>query len=70
MNFADVKIAVAVKKFGWNNEQKAKLFLGQNLWKIVVFEGGWVRLCATQTSESRLEKSMKRWRLISNSIAA
>lgn len=39
------RITGSVTKFGWNNSQKAREFIGETGWAIVERQGGWMHLC-------------------------
>lgn len=39
------RIAGAVVKFGWCNEDKARAFIGETGWRIIDTRGGWMHLC-------------------------
>jgi len=61
------KIPEAISKFGWNNPEKAKAFLGEVGWLIVQREGGWANLCQT-VDENNLPILKAQWRQLAKSL--
>lgn len=55
------KIVESMSRFGWNNSQMAKEFMGEIAWDIVVREGGWANLCE-RTKSSDLPTLKAQWR--------
>jgi hypothetical protein len=45
------KIVEAMGKFGWTNPDKARAFMGELAWEVVVREGGWSNLCERTTND-------------------
>jgi hypothetical protein len=43
----------AIARFGWNNPEKAKAYIGELGWKTVEMAGGWVGMCETSDMENK-----------------
>jgi len=46
------RIVEAITKFGWNNGEQAKEFLGDLCWRVVQSHGGWMTLCENHTAHN------------------
>lgn len=44
-------IAAAMSRYGWNNSERARAFIGPVGWRVVEYEGGWENLCASVQNE-------------------
>lgn len=44
------RIVQAISKYGHTNEDRAKAFIGELGWAVVVREGGWPRMCAIENT--------------------
>jgi len=49
---AAAKIVTAVSTYGWNNATRAREFMGELAWSVVVQQGGWVNICETLTHDN------------------
>lgn len=54
------RIEGAIYKFGYSSADKAKEFIGELGWKVVLQCGGWVTICEVETDQ--LPSSRKQWR--------
>jgi hypothetical protein len=43
----------AIARFGWNNPDKARAYIGELGWKTVEMAGGWVGMCETSDIENK-----------------
>ncbi len=50
---AAARIVAAISKFGWNNPEYAKSFIGPVGWEAVQLQGGWKTLCESVTYENK-----------------
>lgn len=58
---ASNRIVEAMAKFGWNNPDRAREFVGELGWRVVEREGGWRALCE-RTENDDLPALKAQWR--------
>lgn len=58
---ASNRIVQAMSRFGWNNPEGARNFIGELGWRVVEREGGWQSLCQRTTNEE-LPTLKAQWR--------
>lgn len=46
------RILSAVARFGWNNPERARVYVGALAWAVVERQGGWRNICETLTYEN------------------
>lgn len=46
------QILSSISRFGWNNPEQAKAYLGDQAWGVVKALGGWVDLCSKVTADN------------------
>lgn len=63
------RIVAAVSRFGWNNPDRAKLFIGGLGWRVVEMEGGWTTVCETLNNDN-IGTLRAQWRGIAKSSIA
>jgi hypothetical protein len=55
------RIIAAVSKYGWNNVEQAKAYIGELGWEVVKRQGGWQTLCESLTY-SNMGMLQAQWR--------
>lgn len=50
---ASSRIIAAVAKYGWNNPDRARDYVGELGWEIVKRQGGWMNLCESLTYDNQ-----------------
>jgi len=61
------KIVEAIGKYGYNNSDKAKSFLGDKGWEIVKRDGGWASICERATIEN-ISIMKAQWRELAKAV--
>lgn len=61
------KIIAAVSKYGWNNPERARDYIGDLGWEIVKRQGGWMNLCESLTYDNQ-GIYQAQWRELATSI--
>lgn len=46
------RIIAAVAKYGWNNSESAREYIGDLGWRVVMLDGGWRNVCETLTHDN------------------
>jgi hypothetical protein len=64
---ASSRIVAAVSKYGWNNLEQAKAYIGDLGWEVVKRHGGWQTLCESLTY-SNMGMLQAQWRELAASI--
>lgn len=65
---AATRIAAAVRMYGWTNEDRAKLYVGELGWRVVEIDGGWQNVCETLTQDN-LGTYRAQWRQLALATA-
>lgn len=65
---ASNKIIEAMARFGWTNLDKAREFMGEIAWGVVVREGGWAQLCERAKNDD-LPILKAQWRELAKVVA-
>lgn len=47
------RILAAVSKYGWNNPERARDYVGELGWEIVKRQGGWMNICESLTYDNK-----------------
>lgn len=64
---ASSRIIAAVSKYGWNNFEQARTYIGELGWEVVKRHGGWQTLCESLTY-SNMGMLQAQWRELAASI--
>lgn len=64
---AAARILTAISRFGWNNHERARAYVGELGWAVVQAQGGWMQLCE-EVTDSRVGTYQAQWRDLAASI--